>query len=496
MLAALPLTNSDNSKPSWLAEVPSLETVKAELARRELLEFIRFTMPEYVAEPFHVTLCAYLDRVVAGEIKRLMVFAPPQHGKSEIVSRRFPAYALGRNPDLRIIGASYSAQLAGRMNRDVQRIIDSDRYRMVFPNTRIPDANNRTQAFGALRNSDIFEVMDTKGSYRPAGRGQGITGMSCELAILDDPVEGAEEANSPTIREATWEWYNCELATRMSSSGATVLTMTRWSRDDLAGRLLQAENHGWTVLTFPAIAPEQPAAYDSRQPGEALCPSRYNLKALEQIKRERGPVRWSALYDQNPRPEGANEFPDEWFGPDSGFDNDPDEWVCKVLALDPSKGKKETKDGDYSAFVKLAIDRQGAGWCEAYLDRIPLSQIAATAVALCEEWQPDAFVCEAVQFQELLADQISNLSRARGIAIRATPIEDKTPKKVRIRRLTPFLARGEIRYKRHSHGTRLLVEQLQDFPNGAHDDGPDALEMAVRKACELMRGAELEPEYV
>lgn len=496
MLAGTAAMSLGSYAPSWTRDIPSLETVRAELARRELLEFIKFTKRDYIAEPFHATLCKYLDRVIDGDLKRLMVFAPPQHGKSEIVSRRFPAYAFGKKPTLRIIGSSYSHDLAARMNRDVQRIMDSDEYRSVFPGTIIPEANNRTQARGALRNSEIFEVIGTGGSYRPAGRGEGITGMSCDLAILDDPVKGAEEAFSPTVRAATWEWYTRDLTTRMSREGAIVLTMTRWARDDLAGMILNAKDHGWTVLTFPAFAPDLPGAYDERQPGEPLCPSRFNKDDLELTKTRIGPLAWSAMYEQNPRPEGAQEFPPEWFGPDVWFDQWPGDWIVKVIALDPSKGK-EHKTGDYGAFVEAIVSRDGRMYVDAQIGRWNTDTLAEMAVDACRRFNPDAFGCETLQFQELLADNVDRIAKQRSMTIRTTPLADVTKKYIRIRRLTPYLAKREIRFKANSPGTKLLVEQLQDFPNGAHDDGPDALEMAVRLAHQVMRGTQnLPEEYV
>ena len=150
-----------------------------------VLEFTTVTKPDYNVNWHHRVLCDYLDRFVSGEIKRLMVFMPPRHGKSELVSRRLPAYILGRDPSAGVIACSYSADLASRMNRDVQRIIDSDAYGRIFPDTRLYGANVRTVAKGTyLRNSDIFEVVNHRGFYRSAGVGGGITGMGFNYVDL------------------------------------------------------------------------------------------------------------------------------------------------------------------------------------------------------------------------------------------------------------------------------------------------------------------------
>jgi predicted phage terminase large subunit-like protein len=158
--------------------IPDLDEINVALARKSLLEFTKYTMPNYKPNWHHEVMCEYLDRFIAGEIKRLMIFAPPRHGKSEIVSRRLPAYILGLNPNTPIIAASYGADLARRMNRDVQRIIDSPEYRRVFPDTRLYGKNIRTVGGGSwLRNSDEFEVVEYGGYYRGAGVGGAITGM-------------------------------------------------------------------------------------------------------------------------------------------------------------------------------------------------------------------------------------------------------------------------------------------------------------------------------
>lgn len=227
-----------------------------ELARRSMAEFALYTDPAYHMNWHHRLICNSLDKWVSKEIRRLMIFTAPRHGKSELVSRKLPAYIFGRHPDTSIISASYSADLASRMNRDVQRIIDSDRYAELFPNSRLYGKNIRSVAGGSfLRNSDIFEIVDHKGVYRSAGVGGGITGMGGEYIIIDDPVKNREEANSATYREKLWDWYTSTLYTRLEKEGCILVTLTRWHEDDLAGRLLnnmkQTGGEQWTVINLP-----------------------------------------------------------------------------------------------------------------------------------------------------------------------------------------------------------------------------------------------------
>ena len=181
---------------------------RRELARRHMADFVLYVDKRYQMNWHHRLLCEYLDRFVSGEISNLMVFMPPRHGKSELVSRKLPAFILGKDPDTSIISCSYSADLASRMNRDVQRIMDTPRYQEVFPKSKLFGKNIRSVANGTyLRNSDIFEIVGHRGVYRSAGVGGGITGMGGEFIIIDDPVKNREDADSPTLREKVWDWY-------------------------------------------------------------------------------------------------------------------------------------------------------------------------------------------------------------------------------------------------------------------------------------------------
>lgn len=275
-------------------------------------------MPGYEVNWHHRVLCRYLDRFVAGEIKRLMVFAPPRTGKSELVSRRLPAYLLGRNPDAHIIACSYGDDLASRMNRDVQRIMDTPAYRAVFPGTTLYGRNVRASAQGHyLRNSDMFEVVGHRGAYRSAGVGSGIVGMGFDWGIIDDPIRNREDAESPTYREKLWEWYTSVFYSRQEKDARILLMHQRWHDDDLAARLLALQDTDpsadrWTVVSFPAVLDSAPGADDPRRPGEALWPGKFGLDTLAAIKANDARA-WEAMYQQRPRPAEGALFKREWF---------------------------------------------------------------------------------------------------------------------------------------------------------------------------------------
>lgn len=315
--------------------VSRVDAARELLARRQgrtsLKGFTVYTKPDYQVNWHHEVGFNYLDAWVERKIKRLIICEPPRHGKSERVSRRLPAYIFGREPNAQIIAASYSADLAAMLNRDVQRIIDSAEYRRLFSETTLNTRNVRSDSQGSyLRNSEIFEIVGAGGYYRAAGRGGGVTGMGAHYIIVDDPIKNKEEALSPVVRESTWDWYTSTLRTRAEKDACILITVTRWHLDDLVGRLLDLAARDktadqWVVLVFPAIRDDdliariygdevakRMAKLERRAEGEALWPSKYDLQALAAL---RAPSEddFTSLFQQSPLPSGGRMFSRENF---------------------------------------------------------------------------------------------------------------------------------------------------------------------------------------
>lgn len=283
-------------------------------APQSLASFLCYTNPKYQLMWFHRVIADACQRLIEGEIKNLMIFVPPQHGKSEIVSRNFPAWALGMNPDLKIVGSSYTIDLASQFSRSIQRTIDSPEYQAIFPDTYLNGSNVRTDTRGYLRNVDIFETVGHSGFYKAVGVGGGLTGTPVDIAIIDDPVKDAAEAYSPTYRERVWNWYNTVLTTRLHNESRQLFIMTRWHEDDLAGRILKTEPDDWTVIVIPALCETEHdgALMSKRQPGDALWPEKHSLAKLLKQK-QRSPRDFNALYQQRPTIEGGNIVKRDWF---------------------------------------------------------------------------------------------------------------------------------------------------------------------------------------
>lgn len=290
------------------------KALNKQLASSDFVEFLRYINPNYQAEWFHVLIAQYCQRLFEGDIKNLMVFVPPQHGKSEIVSRNFPAWAFGQDPNVKIVGCSYSSDLADQFSRSIQKTIDSEEYQEIFPETYLNGSNVRTSIRGYLRNVNMFEMVNHKGFYKAVGVGGGLTGTPVDIAIIDDPVKDAAEANSITYRQRVWDWYNTVLTTRLHNNSKQLFIMTRWHEDDLAGRILKAESADWTVLSIPAICEEEHDGHlnSDRHVGEALWEDRHSLQKLIK-QRNRAPREFNALQQQHPTIEGGNIVKRDWF---------------------------------------------------------------------------------------------------------------------------------------------------------------------------------------
>lgn len=328
------------------AAVTSLHD-EVDAARQRLLCFTRYTKPDYEVNWHHELVAAKLDAVLAGTCRRLMIFEPPQNGKSEQVSRRFPAFALGKRPDLRIIACSYGDSLAQDMSRDVQKIMDSPEYCVLFPDSRLAEAHDSEK-----RTQGQFGVVGHRGYYIAAGIMGAITGKTADIGIVDDPIKNREEAESEVYRDKVWEWYKSAFMTRQfGTGGAIIICLTRWHEDDLAGRLLRtaAENPDadqWEVVRLPAIA-EGHAKY--RRIGEPLWPAKYPLSELRRRRAGMGEYDWSALYQQQPAPSGGGLFKEEWFA-DKFVD------VAPVVARRARGWDTAATDGggDYTCGVRIA----------------------------------------------------------------------------------------------------------------------------------------------
>src|SRR6516164_6942719 len=268
---------------SLLALQQGLEKEKRRrAAETSLISFTEFTYPRYETAAIHKQIADQLERVERDEIDRLMLLVPPRHGKSELASRRFPGWFLGRHPEKHFISASASATLAEDFGRDVRNLIDSQEYAQVF-DTRLAEDS---QAKGRWMTSD-------GGSYYACGVGSALMGRGAHIFLIDDPFGSMADARSEIERKAVHDWYHGTVYNRLEKNGAIVVINHRLHQDDLSGMLLSHQATGgdkWTVVELKALSSS----------GEALWPEKFDARALLRIKANITAQDWAALYQQEP----------------------------------------------------------------------------------------------------------------------------------------------------------------------------------------------------
>lgn len=278
-----------------------LKEVQRRKARQNFADFPMYIDPKYEMMWFHRLIAESCQRLFDGEIDKLMITIGPQHGKSQLVSRLFPAWALGVNPDLKVVLCSYSATLASGFNRAVQRVISSDEYRQLFPDTFL-NTERLAKYRGYVCSADAFDVVNHTGFFKTVGVGGSLTGTPADIAIIDDPVKDASEANSPVVRDNIFDWYTSVLSTRLHNDSRQMVIQTRWHSDDLAGRILNSpDGKNWTVINIPAICVEDDDGefHSGRKVGDALWPEKHSLEQLHG-EMEKDPFNFACLYQGNP----------------------------------------------------------------------------------------------------------------------------------------------------------------------------------------------------
>lgn len=420
--------------------------------------------------PHLVLLQDQLERVTRKEIDRLLVSMPPRHGKSETATVRYPVYRLERDPTLHVIVAAYNQALAERFSRKARKIASE---RLSLSKDRATAGDWETASGGSLR---------------AAGVGAGVTGHGGNLILIDDPVKSREEANSQAYRDKVWDWYTDDLLTRVEPGGAIVLVMTRWHEDDLAGRILRSEDaSNWVVVNLPALAePDDPLG---REVGQALCPDRYDVPALERIRRN-SPSTFTALYQGHPSEATGNRFRREWFRyhtidgdllrlhSPAGVKVVPLAHCRRFGTLDLANSLK--KEADYTAAAVWAVtpdaDLVLLDMVRARLEDpdIPHLVVNLTARHGLSYWGVES---------NGLGLGIVQACRRRSVAVRAI-VADRD----KVSRSSTAVIRYEAGQVYHPQSAAWLADfelELLQFPKGPHDDQVDAVSMGAIDAFRM-----------
>lgn len=427
----------------------ALELLSRRKARASLIGFTEYTFPAFQAATHHKVIAEALESVERGDCKRLMIFAPPRHTKSELSSRRFPAWFIGRNPAKQIICSTYAQEFADDFGRDVREIVRCAEYKRLFEGVALSEDSQAKNKWRTTAN----------GIYVSVGVDGPLTGRGAHLALIDDPFKSRKEAESETVRNNVWHWYTSVLRTRLMPGGAIVLIMTRWHEDDLAGRLLKEMDDGgeqWKVVSLPAVTQ-----------GEALWPEWFPMTELASIERTLGPRDWASLYMQNPTPDDGEYFKAEWWLEYSSVPTSLNTYISGDFAV--TEG-----DGDFTSLIVWGVDHAGQVFA---LDRWTGQKAADTwifeLVRMMERWKPIAFIGEGGPIRRAVEPFLKRVMGERNMFTQVEWLTSGGDKASNARSFQAMMSCRRVFWPATSWAEAVKA-QLLKFPGGKHDDDVDA----------------------
>lgn len=395
-----------------------------------------------------------------------MLLMPPRHGKSELASRRFPAFYLGRHPEKQIASVSASADLASDFGRDVRNLIQSPEYAALF-DTRLAEDSQARNKWHTNRG----------GIYYSLGVGGQFMGRGADVLLIDDPFANMAEAQSELTRKNVWEWYTGTAYNRLQPGGAIVVINHRMHEDDLSGRLLAQQAAGgdkWEVVDLPAIDAE----------GKALWPEAYPIEALERIQRNSLPRFWSALYQQRPAPEEGDYFKADWF---RTYDALPPRSEMQVYG--GSDYAVTADGGDYTVHAVVGLDADGRMYLLDIWRRQAASDVWVEAFCdLVKEWKPIGWAEEKGQIASGVGPLIDVRSRARQAFVHREAFPTRGDKAIRAQSIRGRVALDGLYVPRNAPWLAELRSELLHFPAGKHDDQVDALGLVGQLLDKMVSG--------
>ena len=428
-------------------------------AKEDFLSFVKCVWPEFVEGSHHRHIADKFNKLATGEINRLIINMPPRHTKSEFASYLLPAWMVGRDPKLKNIQATHTAELAIRFGRKAKNLIDSENYSKIFKTKLQEDS----KAAGRWETSD-------GGEYYAAGVGGAITGRGADLLIIDDP-HSEQDALSKVSLERAYEWYTSGPRQRLQPGGKIILVMTRWSLKDLTGVLIanqkEAKSDQWHVVEFPAIMDQEP-----------VWPEYWKMDELEKVKAALPIAKWNAQWMQQPTSEEGAILKREWW---RVYDAEDIPNLHHVIqSYDTAFLKKET--ADYSAITTWGIwypsEDEGANLIllDAIKGRYEFPELRRMALEQYKYWQPETVIVEA---------KASGLPLTYELRKMDIPVTNFTPSKgndkhARVNAVAPLFESGMI-WAPNQKFAEEVIEECAAFPYGDHDDLVDSTTQAIMR---------------
>ena len=426
----------------------------------DFLKFVKTVWPDFIQGDHHKKIADQFNRLARGDINRLIINMPPRHTKSEFASFLLPAWMIGKNPKLKIIQTTHTAELAVRFGRKAKTLIDSEDYQKIFQ-TRLREDS---QAAGRWET-------EQGGEYFAAGVGGAITGRGADLLIIDDP-HSEQDAMNPEALERAYEWYTSGPRQRLQPGGKIVVVMTRWSVKDLTAQLIkssaEAKADKWELIEFPAILPTN----------QAVWPEYWKLSELESVKASLSVQKWNAQWMQNPTAEEGSIIKREWWRVWDKPYIPPLDHV--IQSYDTAFLKKET--ADYSAITTWGVFRLNEDsepnliLLDAYKERLEFPELKRKALEQYTYWNPETVIIEA---------KASGLPLTYELRKMGIPVVNFTPSKgndkhARVNAVAPLFESGQI-WAPDQKFAEEVVEECAAFPYGDNDDLVDSMTQAVMR---------------
>ena len=441
------------------------EAHNQEVARETFLGFVKYVWPAFIEGRHHRVVAKAFERVVNGDLKRLIINMPPRHTKSEFASYLLPAWFLGQYPDKKIIQTSHTAELSVGFGRKVRNLVDSEDFKEVFPALALRADSKAAGRWSTNQGGEYFAI----------GVGGAVTGKGADLLIIDDPhSEQDGQSIDPAVFDKTYEWYTSGPRQRLQPGGAIIIVMTRWHLRDLTGKIMKASTQRegvdeWELIEFPALMPS----------GNALWPEFWNEKELLALRNELPSSKWEAQYQQQPTSEGGALVKREWWKRWEA-DNPPQ---CEFIIQSWDTAFLKTRRADYSACTTWGVfyqpDDEGATrpniiLLDAHKERLEFPELKKKALEFYNDWQPDACIIEAKAAGAPLVFEL----RAMGI-----PVSEYTPsrgndKVARVNAVADLFASGIVWCPETRFG-EMVIEEFAAFPFGEHDDLVDSSTQAL-----------------
>lgn len=455
--------------------------LKMKQAHDDLISYAEFTMPHpsdpsdarlsrYDPQYFHRALAAALQEVEAGRIPRLIITFPPRHGKTELASRRFLAWCAGRNPYNSYIFGTYNQEFADDGGRAVREIMQGPAHAQVFPSVTLKTRSAASDRMQTEQGGNLFFV----------GRGGSVTGRGGHGIVIDDPIKNSEEADSATIREQLWSWFNNDIASRlMDDKGWIIIIQTRWHEDDLVGRLTDPKNpcyneeeaKQWKIINIPAIAGEDDVL--GRAPGDPLWPGRFGIEYLMAFKR-RNPRGFNALYQQTPTPDDG-----EFFKADHLVEYLPDERPALdrmriYMSSDHAVATKQ--ENDRTCIVVVGVDDHDNIWVlDCWWKRAKTDEVVEKLIDMIQKWKPLRWWAEDDHITKSIGPFLKKRMRERKVYMGHSKIQTYADKLKKAQALQGRMAMGMVLFPRKAAWYQDAREELLKFPRARHDDFVDAL---------------------